>query len=93
MLRGYYQARSSSVGFIFIATFSCVLVELNVTVELKILCFTVGGAKNNQSKSARWPWIVVTVAMCALDLVATVSYANDSFQTRVGKFSNLFFLL
>ncbi|XP_030030142.2 uncharacterized protein LOC115447278 isoform X1 [Manduca sexta] len=41
-----------------------------------------GGAKNNPSRYLRWPWITVTVAVCALDLIATVTYCNDSFYTR-----------
>lgn len=49
--------------------------------------FTVGGARNNQSKNVRWPWIVVTVCVCVVDLVATVTYANDSFHTRVSTLS------
>ncbi|KAM3968612.1 uncharacterized protein ACR2FA_012124 [Aphomia sociella] len=42
----------------------------------------IGGAKSKQSKTMRWPWITFTVAICILDLVATVTYANDSFHTR-----------
>ncbi|KAJ0183857.1 hypothetical protein K1T71_000280 [Dendrolimus kikuchii] len=42
----------------------------------------IGGAKGQQSKHRRWPWITITVAVCSLDLVATVTYANDSFHTR-----------
>ncbi|XP_026730290.1 uncharacterized protein LOC113495646 isoform X3 [Trichoplusia ni] len=41
-----------------------------------------GGAKDKQSKCIRWPWIMTTVAACGVDLVATVTYANDSFHTR-----------
>lgn len=46
----------------------------------------VGGAKNKQSKAMRWPWIIVTVAVCGVDLVAAVIYANESFLTRVNTF-------
>ncbi|XP_038216800.1 uncharacterized protein LOC119835837 [Zerene cesonia] len=29
-----------------------------------------------------WPWVMTTVAMCTLDLIATVIFINDTFYTR-----------
>ncbi|XP_012549074.1 uncharacterized protein LOC101740738 isoform X1 [Bombyx mori] len=44
--------------------------------------FMMGGAKNTKSRHIRWPWTLVTVSVCLLDLVATVTYCNDTFHTR-----------
>lgn len=55
----------------------------NTSAYYTVFMLTVGGAKDKQSKCIRWPWIMTTVAACGVDLVATVTYANDSFHTRV----------
>lgn len=50
---------------------------------LDIFIILGGGAKNKTTKPIRWPWIITTIIICALDLTATSIYANDSFHTRV----------
>ncbi|XP_031767361.1 uncharacterized protein LOC113521361 isoform X2 [Galleria mellonella] len=55
---------------------------LSILWMIASVIIIIGGAKNKQSKGMRWPWITVTVAVCGVDLVATVIYANDSFHTR-----------
>ncbi|XP_059055356.1 uncharacterized protein LOC131849333 [Achroia grisella] len=58
------------------------ILGLSILWIIASVIIMVGGAKNEQSKSMRWPWITVTVSMCTVDIVATVIYANDSFYTR-----------
>ncbi|CAK1588757.1 unnamed protein product [Parnassius mnemosyne] len=41
-----------------------------------------GGAKNARTRLVRWPWIITTVFTCILDVVASVTFINDSFYTR-----------
>lgn len=53
------------------------------TLMLIIFHILGGGAKNKTTKPIRWPWIVITIMICALDLTATSIYANDTFHTRV----------
>ncbi|XP_075991304.1 uncharacterized protein LOC142986640 [Anticarsia gemmatalis] len=61
---------------------NCIGLGLSVLWIITSVVIILGGARNKQSKSMRWPWIIITVAICILDLVATVTYANDSFHTR-----------
>ncbi|CAH0716158.1 unnamed protein product, partial [Brenthis ino] len=61
---------------------NCVSLGLGALWLLTSAILMTGGAKNNHSKPIRWPWIIVSVAVCALDVVATVIFANDSFYTR-----------
>ncbi|XP_039764169.1 uncharacterized protein LOC120636668 isoform X2 [Pararge aegeria] len=56
--------------------------ELPHLIFIKILYYHTGGTLNEYSRPIRWPWVAVTVAVCAVDLVATVIFANDSFHTR-----------
>ncbi|XP_047525047.1 uncharacterized protein LOC125062868 isoform X2 [Pieris napi] len=37
---------------------------------------------NNKRTPTKWPWIVTTISICALDVVAIVIFANDVFFTR-----------
>ncbi|XP_022118482.2 uncharacterized protein LOC110995568 isoform X2 [Pieris rapae] len=37
---------------------------------------------NNRKTPTKWPWIVITIGICALDVVAIVIFANDVFFTR-----------
>ncbi|XP_049885096.1 uncharacterized protein LOC126380037 isoform X2 [Pectinophora gossypiella] len=65
-------------------TFYINSVSLAAGVLWLITCFGImrGGAENKQSKPIRWPWLMLTVAICGLDLVATVTYINDTFHTK-----------
>ncbi|CAH2034402.1 unnamed protein product, partial [Iphiclides podalirius] len=40
------------------------------------------GASGSKSRLARWPWILVTSLASALDVVAAITFINDSFYTR-----------
>ncbi|CAB3225678.1 unnamed protein product [Arctia plantaginis] len=61
---------------------NCTSLGLSVLWIITSVVIILGGAKNKQSKAMRWPWIIVTVAICGVDLVAAVIYANESFHTR-----------
>ncbi|CAF4752511.1 unnamed protein product [Pieris macdunnoughi] len=37
---------------------------------------------NNKRTPTKWPWIVTTIGICALDVIAIVIFANDVFFTR-----------
>ncbi|XP_069364868.1 uncharacterized protein [Maniola hyperantus] len=41
-----------------------------------------GGTRNQYPRSLRWPWITATVSICAVDVVASITFANDSFHTK-----------
>ncbi|XP_045510402.1 uncharacterized protein LOC123705588 isoform X2 [Colias croceus] len=36
----------------------------------------------NKDKVMVWPWVLMTVAVCTLDLIATVIFINDTFYTK-----------
>ncbi|XP_046977594.1 uncharacterized protein LOC124543420 [Vanessa cardui] len=61
---------------------NCVSLCLGVLWLLTSAIIMTGGLKNDYSKPIRWPWIMVSVCICALDVVATVIFANDSFYTK-----------
>ncbi|CAH2103557.1 unnamed protein product [Euphydryas editha] len=61
---------------------NCVILGLGVLWLLTSAIIMTGGLKNDYSKPIRWPWIMVSVCVCATDVVATVIFANDSFHTR-----------
>uniref|UniRef100_A0A2A4JN87 Uncharacterized protein n=2 Tax=Heliothis virescens TaxID=7102 RepID=A0A2A4JN87_HELVI len=61
---------------------NCISLGLSVFWITSSIFMLRGGARDEQTKCMRWPWIISTVAACALDLVASVTYANDSFHTR-----------
>nr|XP_013189143.1 unnamed protein product [Amyelois transitella] len=61
---------------------NCISLGLSVPWVLSSIFIIMGGARNDKSKGVRFPWIMTTLTVCALDLVATVIYANDSFHTR-----------
>ncbi|XP_026498110.1 uncharacterized protein LOC113402143 isoform X2 [Vanessa tameamea] len=61
---------------------NCVSLGLGVLWLLTSAIIMTGGLKNDYSKPIRWPWIMVSVCICALDVVATVIFANDSFYTK-----------
>ncbi|XP_049695983.2 uncharacterized protein LOC110374234 isoform X3 [Helicoverpa armigera] len=64
---------------------NCVSLGLSVFWIMSSVFMLMGGARDEQTKCRRWPWIITTVAACGLDLVAAVTYANDSFHTRTMK--------
>ncbi|XP_050361247.1 uncharacterized protein LOC126780663 [Nymphalis io] len=61
---------------------NCVSLGLGVLWLLTSTIIMTGGLKNDYSKPIRWPWIMVSVGICTLDVVATVIFANDSFYTK-----------
>ncbi|XP_053623719.1 uncharacterized protein LOC128682833 isoform X2 [Plodia interpunctella] len=61
---------------------NCTSLGLCVLWIFSSICIIMGGGKNDRRKIVRLPWVIITLAICVLDLVATVIYANDSFHTR-----------
>ncbi|CAH2218404.1 jg2052, partial [Pararge aegeria aegeria] len=61
---------------------NCTYLSLGFLWAISSSILLAGGTLNEYSRPIRWPWVAVTVAVCAVDLVATVIFANDSFHTR-----------
>ncbi|XP_045458489.1 uncharacterized protein LOC123668842 [Melitaea cinxia] len=61
---------------------NCIYLGLGVLWLLASAIIMTGGLKNDYSKPIRWPWIMVTVCICASDVVASVIFANEWFSTR-----------
>ncbi|XP_050560449.1 uncharacterized protein LOC118265110 isoform X2 [Spodoptera frugiperda] len=61
---------------------NCVSLGLSVFWMTSSIIIIMAGARDNQTKCTRWPWIIFTTAVSGLDVVATVTYANDTFHTR-----------
>ncbi|KAJ8737216.1 hypothetical protein PYW07_000487 [Mythimna separata] len=61
---------------------NCTSLGLSIFWLISSVIIIMGGARDKQTKCMRWPWIITSAAVCALDLVASVTYANDSFHTR-----------
>lgn len=61
---------------------NCTSLGLSVFWLISSVIIIMGGARDKQTKCMRWPWIITSAAVCGLDLVASVTYANDSFHTR-----------
>ncbi|KAJ8737526.1 hypothetical protein PYW08_000121 [Mythimna loreyi] len=61
---------------------NCTSLGLSIFWLISSVIIIMGGARDKQTKCMRWPWIITSAAVCGLDLVASVTYANDSFHTR-----------
>ncbi|XP_026315858.1 uncharacterized protein LOC113227174 isoform X3 [Hyposmocoma kahamanoa] len=74
----------NEVPFTAQRTFLVNCVSLGLSAIWFITCIGLmrGGAKDKTTKPIRWPWIIITILICALDITATSIYANDSFHTR-----------
>ncbi|KAF9417620.1 hypothetical protein HW555_005327 [Spodoptera exigua] len=74
----------TSEPFTVFRTFIINSVSLGLSVfwMTSSIIIIMAGARDNQTKCTRWPWIIFTSAVSGLDLVATVTYANDTFHTR-----------
>ncbi|XP_045784272.1 uncharacterized protein LOC123880272 isoform X2 [Maniola jurtina] len=61
---------------------SIISLVLGVIWAMTCCLMLAGRTRNLYPRALRWPWITVTVCVCAVDVIASVTYANDSFHTK-----------
>ncbi|XP_073954063.1 uncharacterized protein isoform X2 [Choristoneura fumiferana] len=68
-----------------LAQYFCVIDFLRtypLLIFIRILYFHKSGTRKHHSNHSHWPWLIITLAVTLLDVIAVITFANDSFHTK-----------
>ncbi|XP_073954071.1 uncharacterized protein isoform X3 [Choristoneura fumiferana] len=61
---------------------NCISLGLSALWVVGSILIIKSGTRKHHSNHSHWPWLIITLAVTLLDVIAVITFANDSFHTK-----------